>query len=174
MREEYYDHIRVADAIKDIYAREPVLEGRREFYALVSTALSWLPRETVDKVVKNCVYVEITRNRNGIHLACADLIKKSVIVIFTDDLMENPKKLIYVILHETAHHILGHRWLRGSSEEIKKEAVANEHAVNSLVIKWLTDYGKHFPAKREGLEELIAYVRTVDSQQPATTAVKRK
>jgi hypothetical protein len=174
MQERYYDHIRVADTIKDIYAREPVLEGRREFYALVSTALSWLPRETVDKVVKNCVYVEITRNRNGIHLACTDLIKKSVIVIFTDDLMENPKKLIYVILHETAHHVLGHRWLRGSSEDIKKEAVANENAVNSLVIEWLTDYGKYFPEKREGLEELIAYVRTVDAQQPASTGVKGK
>ena len=174
MQEQYYDHIRVADVIRYIYAREPVLEGGREFYALVSTALSWLPRETVDKVVRNCVYVEITRNKNGIHLACEDLSNKSVIVIFADDLMENPKKVIYVILHETAHHILGHRWLRGSSKDIRKEAVANENAANSLVIKWLRDYGKRFPEKREGLEELIASVKTADFQQPTSTGVKRK
>jgi hypothetical protein len=168
MQEQYYDHIQVADLIRDVYVREPVLEGGREFYAFVSTALSWLPRETLDKVVRNCVYVEITRNKNGIHLTCDDLIKKSVIVIFTDDLMENPKKLIYVILHETAHYILGHRWLRGSSEEIAKEAVSNENAANSLVIKWLTDYGKRFPEKQEGLKELIASVKTVGFQHPAS------
>jgi hypothetical protein len=57
---------------------------------------------------------------------------------------------------------------------MRKEAVANENAANSLVIRWLTDYGKRFPEKREGLEELIASVRTADFQQPAGAGVKRK
>ena len=47
----------------------------------------------------------------------------------------------------------------------RTEELAKEKAADSLVVDWLTDYGKYFPEQKSAMEKFIKYIKLRDHKK---------
>ena len=153
--EGYYDARRLAELIETSLSREipSPFFGGEDFHLVLSFALAFLPKETVDKVLKECCYVEINSKRPSRHVSGEATAGRYVIVILTDDILQKPEKCVSSILCETSHYLSGH--------PEPDPAPGRREAARSMAINWLLEYGKHFPGEQKTIDEIVNELRHV-------------
>jgi hypothetical protein len=147
--ERYYDARRISELIGTSLSPEGPrpLFGGEEFHLVLSFALSFLPKETVDKVLKECCYLEISSKQPSRHVSGEAMAGRYVIVILTDDIVQKPEKCVSTILCETSHY------LSGDAEP--DPAPGCREAARSMAINWLLEYGRYFPDEQQTIGEIV-------------------
>ena len=157
----YYDPGRLAHLMKTGFPGQalPPAHGGEDFQLVLSFALGFLPRETIDNVLTACCYAELSSKLPSRHFSKETLGGRYLIVILTDEMAQKPEKCVSSILGETAHYLLGHQefedW-RGTESE---GAMERREAARSMAINWLLAYGKHFPGEQMALGEIVGELR---------------
>jgi hypothetical protein len=147
--ERYYDARRVSELIETSLSPEmprPFVGGR-DFHLVLSFALAFLPKEAVDKVLKECCYLEISSKQPSRHVSGEAAAGRYVIVILTDDILQKPERCVSAILCETSHY------LSGDAEP--DPAPGRREAARSMAINWLLEYGSHFPGEQQTIGEIV-------------------
>ena len=153
--ERYYDARRLSELIETSLSPEmprPFFGGQ-DFHLVLSFALAFLPKETVDKVLKECWYVEISSKQPSCHFSGKATAGRYVIVILTDDILQKPEKCVSAILCETSHYLSGH--------PEPDPAPGRREAARSMAINWLLEYGRHFPGEQQTIGEIVTELRHV-------------
>jgi hypothetical protein len=147
--EWYYDARRLSELMETIPSAgmPPPCFGGRDFQLVVSFALAFLPKETVDKVLKECCYIEISSKRPSRHVSGGFAAGRHVMVILTDDILQKPEKCVAAILWETSYY------LSGDAEP--EPDPGRKEAVRSMAINWLLEYGRHFPGEQQTIGEIV-------------------
>jgi hypothetical protein len=147
--ERYYDARRLSELIETSLSPEMArpFYGGRDFHLVLSFALAFLPKETVDNVLKECCYLEISSKRPSRHVAGQSMAGRYAIVILSDDILQKPEKCVSAILCETSHY------LSGDAEP--EPAPGSREAARSLAINWLLEYGRHFPGEQQTIGEIV-------------------
>ena len=151
--ERYYDARRVSELIETSLSQERprLFFGSRDFRLVLSFALAFLPKETVDQILKECCYLEISSERPSRCVSGEVTAGRDVIVILTDDMAQKPEKCVSAILCETSHHLAGD--LEPEPDSGRREAAC------SMAVNWLLEYGRHFPEEQETIGEIITELR---------------
>ena len=147
--ERYYDARRLSELIETSSSPEmsrPFFGGQ-DFHLVLSFALAFLPKETVDKVLKECCYLEISSKRPSRHVSGEAAAGRYAIVILTDDILQKPEKCVSAILCETSHYLSGDAEVDPSPE--------CKEAARSMAINWLLEYGRHFPEEQRTIGEIV-------------------
>jgi len=147
--ERYYDAPRLSALIGTSLSREmsrPFFGGQ-DFQLVLSFALAFLPKETVDKVLKECCFLEISSKQPSRHVSGATTAGRYVIVILTDDILQKPEKCVSAILCEASHY------LSGDAEP--DPAPERREAARSMAINWLLEYCRHFPGEQQTIGEIV-------------------
>jgi hypothetical protein len=154
-KEGYYDARRLAALMEGSLSREAarLFFGGPDFHLVLAFALAFLPKETVDEVLKECCYVEISSKRPSRHVSGEAAAGRYVIVILTDDILQKPEKCVSSILCETSHYLSGH--------PEPDPAPGRREAARSMAINWLLEYGKHFPGEQQTVGEIVTELRRV-------------
>jgi hypothetical protein len=154
-KEGYYDARRLAALMEGSLSREAARPffGGPDFHLVLAFALAFLPKETVDEVLKECCYVEISSKRPSRHVSGEAAAGRYVIVILTDDILQKPEKCVSSILCETSHYLSGH--------PEPDPAPGRREAARSMAINWLLEYGKHFPGEQQTVGEIVTELRRV-------------
>jgi hypothetical protein len=147
--ERYYDARRISELIETSLSleRPRPLFGGQEFQLVLSFALAFLPKETVDKVLKECCFLEINSKQPSRHVSGEAMAGRYVIVILTDDIVQKPEKCVSAILCETSHY------LSGDAEP--DPAPERREAARSMAINWLLEYGRYFPGEQQTIGEIV-------------------
>jgi len=74
----------------------------------VAMALAKAPMDVVDCVTDNCLFLMALAEEKGCYLQ-RELLEGKAIISLSEALMDNPEELERTILHEAAHHYLGHK-----------------------------------------------------------------
>jgi hypothetical protein len=147
--ESYYDARRLSELIEASGSPElprPFFGGQ-DFHLVLSFALAFLPRETVDKILKECCFLEITSKQPSRHVSGGTTAGRYVIVILTDDILQKPEKCVSAILCETSHYLSG--------DMEPDPAPGRREAARSMAINWLLEYGRHFPGEQQTIGEIV-------------------
>jgi hypothetical protein len=153
--ERYYDARRVSELIEASLSPEmprPFFGGR-DLHLVLSFALAFLPKETVDKVLKECCFLEISSHRPSRHVSGRATAGRYVIVILTDDIVQKPEKCVSAILCETSHYLAG--------DAEPDPAPGRREAARSMAINWLLEYGRHFPGEQQTIGEIVTELQHV-------------
>jgi len=153
--ERYYDARRLSELIETSLCRErpPLFFGGQDFHLVLSFALAFLPKETVDKVLKECCFLEISSKRPSRHVSGETTAGRHVIVILTDDILQKPEKCVSAILCETSHY------LSGDAEP--DPAPGRREAARSMAINSLLEYGRYFPGEQQTIGEIVTELQHV-------------
>ena len=85
------------------------LIGKRQMQEVVVSALTFLPTEIADEITKSVWFVSNFDDAWGFTLDSKDLGQRHL-VFLSDELFFEPKQqVLYTILHEVGHVVLGHR-----------------------------------------------------------------
>ncbi len=168
----YYDQNKLFKRLLD----EKLMSGDMLFVDGVTTSLSMVPRDKVDKIFAHCTYALFDSEVKGIFMGYKMMQGKDLIMIneklcLSDDRLE----LIYVILHETAHYLLHHHGyydnlidkisnnLIGLGLDLlntsKTEYIVREFVTDILVEKLLLDYKNHSSEETEEIEQYLDKTR---------------
>jgi len=147
--ERYYDTRRISELIETSLSPEGSrpLFGGEEFHLVLSFALAFLPKETVDKVLKECCYLEISSKQPSRHVSGEAMAGRYVIVILTEDIVQKPEKCVSAILCETSHYLSG--------DADPAPAPGCREAARSMAINWLLEYCRHFPGEQQTIGEIV-------------------
>lgn len=121
--------------------------GDQGLRKILADIVYMIPKDTVDDALSNCVFLMLGEKR-GVPAAYIHekLIKGKSICAFYEMLYcKDRDDQIDMVLHEIAHHVLGHID-EGLSEE---EYFNNEKEANSLKDRWINDWEKHYRALEE-------------------------
>jgi len=153
--ERYYDARRISELIETSLSQEMLrpLFGGEEFHLVLSFALAFLPKETVDKVLKECCYLEISSKQPSRHVSGATTAGRYVIVILTDEILQKPEKCVSAILCETSHYVSG--------DAEPDPAPERREAARSMAINWLLEYGRHFPGEQQAIGEIVTELQSL-------------
>lgn len=153
--ERYYDARRLAELIETSLSGETPRPffGGRDFHLVLAFALAFFPKETVDKVLKECCYVEISSKNPSRHVSGEAAAGRYVIVIVTDDILQKPEKCVSSILCETSHYL--------SEHPESDPAPGRRETARSMAINWLLEYGKHFSGEEQTIGEIVNELRHV-------------
>jgi hypothetical protein len=100
-----------------------------ELRAYVSTALAYLPEDTVDTVLEHCRFYSPAIGENGRYIPLNALEGRHLIIISRRTFSRYKSKTIFaIILHEVGHFILGHTDLY--SPATLEEVLEQEESVN--------------------------------------------
>jgi len=150
MSDKYYEQHEIAILKNFLFAVDDYYELRQE----ASLALSLVPKETVDDVLKSCLYLARETDQLGFHVSAETLAGRDLIVIYRDLTKSNQDLYVLVVLHETAHYLL--------EEQQFESREAKEEAVNAQILNWLSEYEMAFPEAKgsfEGIKEWIEKAR---------------
>jgi hypothetical protein len=159
----HYDPRRLAQLLETGFSGQalPPAHGGEEFRLVLSFALAFLPRETVDNVLNACCYAEINAKLPRRHFSKETVGGRYLIVILTDEMAQKPERCVSSILWETAHYLLGHHESKDWQGTESEGAVGRRQAACSMAINWLLEYGKHFPGEQTAIGEIVAELRHV-------------
>jgi len=147
--ERYYDARRVSELIE--MSLSPQMPrpffGGQEFHLVLCFALAFLPKETVDRVLKECCFLEISSRQPSRHVSGEATAGRYVIVILTDDILQKPEKCVSAILCEISHYVSG--------DAEPDPAPGRKEAARSMAINWLLEYGRHFPGEQQTIGEIV-------------------
>jgi len=121
-------------------------------YDRFCSEIQMIPKDIIDEILKGIKFVLLSANPKKVNPACYVNLKKlndekkEGIIVLTPYILGAPyidkngnEKLIYPydakILHEVAHHTLGHTCYKDQKDKDKKEKAADEE-----VEKWLTKW----------------------------------
>jgi len=119
--------------------------GDDEARALVAKALSCVPADVADKVVDECCFVMPRAAQKGF-VVPRELTDCRTIIGLHDSIVDDPEHVaVFTVLHEVAHHYLGHKV--GLLEDMTKEDdVRQEEEANHQAQEWLDAAGVPPPA----------------------------
>ena len=140
---QYYNHDQFVSNQDSI-----TVLGDQGFRELLGDNIVIIPKDTLDDVLSNCVFLMIGE-KIGISAAYIpmELIKNKAMCAFYESLYEKERDdQVHMILHEIAHYVLGHN--EGMTDEEFKNHPQDKDA-NSLVAKWIADWENHLEAKTE-------------------------
>lgn len=162
MDEKYYD-IKDIKKIFESYRQEPLPEMNESEYEIFCDAFIVLPKEILNTVHKEIQFVSLRYEspENVVNAAYhinleQDLLKgKKGIILLTPYVIGTPEPPLFVtkngrkkklnnmedaiILHEVAHHILGHT---GYKDKIDKEEI--EKAADKQVEEWIREWKEEY------------------------------
>lgn len=113
--------------------------------ALIAKALSVLNNDLIDKITEEVWFVASNKNEWAFQtpLQCRFLENRKSIIFLSEGLFkENQEKIMHVILHEVAHHVLGHKHAFDLYHECGEEEASviknrYEKEAEGLVSEWL-------------------------------------
>ena len=104
-----------------------------------------IPKDTIDSVLMNCVFLMINKEMCG-GFSHKGLLKGRNVIAFHDMLYsQDTEKKADIILHEIAHCVLD-RNIEGLPDE---EYDKNEKDANALKDKWINDWEKYLKTQEE-------------------------
>ena len=107
--------------------------GTDELRVMVSWAFSRIPTEVVDRVMDECLMAMTLAKEQGAYIP-KELFKGKPLILFSEVLLEKDQEEAQrIILHETAHFVLGHR----SPVSGDVDYDAQEREAWALVDQWL-------------------------------------
>jgi len=107
--------------------------GNDELRAIVSLAFAQVPSAVVDQVMDECLIVMPLTREGGSYIP-KNLLAGKALILFPETLLREQREVVNrTILHEIAHHILGHR--SRITDEIDYDA--QERAAWAVVDQWL-------------------------------------
>lgn len=125
-----------------------ILFGDKEkFWNLLESIIYIVPKDTIDDVRSNCVFLMIDTERlHGAGFIHKKLIREKSVIVFHDMLYsQNEDEQADRIVHEIAHYVLDHSDKGLSHEEYCKQ----EKEANSLKDRWVDDWEKHLKTQEE-------------------------
>ncbi len=98
---------------------------------IVARALSKVPKEVVDRVYDECLFLMPTYEERGCFIP-KELLRDKCIIALSEKLLEEDEKNIEGdLLHEVAHYYLGHKSpIHLSEEETRKQEEEADRAVD--------------------------------------------
>jgi hypothetical protein len=117
--------------------------GDQGFREVLGDNIPIIPRDTLDDVLKNCVFLMLGEQR-GFPAAYIpeEKIKGKAMCAFYEMLyLKKREDQVHMILHEIAHYVLRHTTDGLSDEDFHNHKLDKE--ANRLVAKWLADWEEH-------------------------------
>jgi hypothetical protein len=112
--------------------------GEDELRALVSVALSRVPKKVANKVFKGCIFVMAKFEWGAGTYIPKELLKGKCVIALSEKLMdEDQESAIGTILHEVAHFYLGHMPAGLVSMPLEGCEHQLEHEADAAVNEWL-------------------------------------
>ena len=113
--------------------------GFSELRTLVAEALTKVPEEIAERVYDEIRFIMPTAETKGQYFSGASIGGKAVVALSEAILSSDEENCYHTILHEVAHHVLGHDswWLLPADHEMSKD----EAAAEALAIEWVSATG---------------------------------
>ena len=106
---------------------------------LVAKALSYVPADVADRIVDECCFVMPRAAAKGF-VAPRQITDGRTIIGLSEVILGNERDALLTVLHEVAHHYLGHKI--GLLEDITEEDdVRQEREANKQAEEWLDAAG---------------------------------
>ncbi len=98
-----------------------------ELRHFVAETFSVLPREIVEKVLDNCIFIMPLEGEKGCYFPQKDIKDKSIICLSEAHFLNNREDCRSTLLHEVAHFILDHKmgWDISRGEYYEEEGEAD-------------------------------------------------
>jgi len=113
--------------------------GHEELRDLLAKLLTKVPAAVVHDAYKNCIYLMPAPERKGVFIPNR-VIEGKHIIMFPHALLSWPEEeQINVVLHETAHYVLGHK---SPLEDPDLDYERQEEEAWAVVNRWLKDWSE--------------------------------
>ena len=112
--------------------------GDTDLRGLVSHALAKIPATIADRILDECLMLMPVSREKGSYIP-AELLRDKALIAFAETLLDRElSEALWTILHEAAHHILGHRSpVNCPGLDYDRQ----EQEANDLVKDWLAQAG---------------------------------
>jgi hypothetical protein len=104
----------------------------------VAEALTKVPEEIAERVYSEVRFVMPTAGTKGQYFSRAAM-EGMAVVVLSEAILSSDQETYHTILHEVAHHVLGHQpwWFLPENHDMGKD----EAEAEALTIKWLSEAG---------------------------------
>ena len=142
--------------------------GDERFIEYVILALVVIPSNTVNEILRDCLYCPISYNLDGTFVPKELLAGRNLIFIFYDSFSgdEDGDRYLLTFLHETAHYVLGHKPLR-EGFLYKGQHRLREAETDRLVLSWLKQFAGYYPDFSESFPDIEGKLKTIGILQKA-------
>ena len=143
--------------------------GDKRFIEYVVSTLLVIPSNTVNEILRNCLYCPIGSTLGGAFVSKEFLAGRDLILIVYDSFSEDEDEDRYFLtfLHETAHYVLGHKPLK-EGFLYKGQHRLREEQTNRLVLSWFKQFAEYRPDFSESYPDIEETLQKIGILQEAT------